>query len=72
MNIRRDILKEAIKPYAHKIAQLTQNNNQVIDFKPTSNRCRLIEIKTNNALYKIPVYDILNKQPENIKQYLTQ
>lgn len=72
MNIRRDILKEAIKPYAYKIAQLTQNNNQTIDFRPTSNRCRLIEIKTNNELYKIPVYDILNKQPENIKQYLTQ
>lgn len=68
-NIRRDVLKKAIKQYQLSILNLTKENNQTVTFLPSGNRCREIEIKANNKTFLIPVKDIITKQPENILQY---
>lgn len=68
-NIRRDVLKKAIEQYQLSILQLTKENNQTVTFLPSGNRCREIEVKTDNNTFLIPVKDIITKQPENILQY---
>lgn len=68
-NIRRNVLKKAIEQYQILILNITKENNQIVTFLPSGNRCREIEIKTNNKTFLIPVKDIITKQPENILKY---
>lgn len=69
MKIRRDLLKKALKSYQYAIFHETQDDNQVIRFEPSSNRCRYIDIETNNTHFIIPIKDVLKKKPNNVLQY---